>query len=90
VTSFTTIAGDHPQTAWPPPTPRTPLVGRKPACRPELGELWSQVLDRRARDMRALTADLAATGELCAGLTLDKRAQTGRSAFRSAKGWEQV
>jgi AcrR family transcriptional regulator len=39
---------------------------------PELGELWSQVADRRARNMRELATDLAATGELRAGLTLDE------------------
>lgn len=39
---------------------------------PELGQLWSQVADRRARDMHALATDLAATGELRAGLTLDE------------------
>jgi len=39
---------------------------------PELGELWSQVADRRARAMRMFATDLAATGELRAGLTLDE------------------
>ncbi|MPZ63861.1 MAG: TetR family transcriptional regulator [Propionibacteriales bacterium] len=39
---------------------------------PELGQLWSQVADLRARDMHALATDLAATGELRAGLTLDE------------------
>lgn len=41
---------------------------------PELGQLWSQVADRRARDMHALATDLAATGELRAGLTLEETA----------------
>jgi AcrR family transcriptional regulator len=39
---------------------------------PELGELWAQVADRRARNMRELATDLVATGELRAGLTLDE------------------
>jgi AcrR family transcriptional regulator len=39
---------------------------------PELGELWSQVADRRARAMRMFATDLAATGELREGLTLDE------------------
>jgi AcrR family transcriptional regulator len=39
---------------------------------PELGQLWSEVADRRARDIHALATDLAATGELRAGLTLDE------------------
>jgi AcrR family transcriptional regulator len=39
---------------------------------PELGELWSQVADGRVREMHALASDLAATGELRAGLTLDE------------------
>jgi AcrR family transcriptional regulator len=39
---------------------------------PELAELWSQVADRRVQDMRALTADLLATGELRPGLSPDE------------------
>jgi AcrR family transcriptional regulator len=41
---------------------------------PELGQLWSQVADRRARDMHAFATELAATGELRAGLTLEETA----------------
>jgi len=36
---------------------------------PELAELWSQVADLRVREMRTLTTDLAATGELRPGLS---------------------
>jgi AcrR family transcriptional regulator len=39
---------------------------------PELGELWSQIADRRARSMHELATDLAATGELRTGLTIDE------------------
>lgn len=39
---------------------------------PELAALWREICDRRALNMRALAADLAATGELRNDLTRDQ------------------
>lgn len=39
---------------------------------PQLDQLWAQITDRRARNMRALAADLASTGELRTDLTVDE------------------
>lgn len=38
---------------------------------PEVAEVWRAIADRRARNMRKLAADLAATGELRRDLSLD-------------------
>jgi len=49
------------------------LVLREAAgAHPELAELWRQITDRRARNMRELAADLSATGSVRADLTLDE------------------
>lgn len=42
------------------------------AAAPELGEVWRQITERRARNMRDLAADLVATGDLRDDLTLEE------------------
>jgi AcrR family transcriptional regulator len=42
------------------------------ATHPELDRLWTEITERRARNMRALADDLASTGELRTDLTLDE------------------
>jgi AcrR family transcriptional regulator len=39
---------------------------------PELGAIWREISERRARNMKLFAADLIETGELRAGLTLDR------------------
>jgi AcrR family transcriptional regulator len=51
------------------------LVLRDAAAQaPELGELWTEIASRRARNMRRFAQDLAATGELRPGLDIDELA----------------
>lgn len=41
---------------------------------PELDKLWTEIADRRARNMRLFVTDVAAAGGLRAGVTLDEAA----------------
>ena len=42
------------------------------SAHPELAQVWSEITERRARNMRRLAADLATTGDLRPDLTLDE------------------
>jgi len=42
------------------------------AAKPELGTIWREISERRARNMKLFAADLVATGEVRADLTLDR------------------
>ncbi len=42
------------------------------AARPELGAIWREISERRARNMKLFAADLVATGEVRADLSLDR------------------
>jgi AcrR family transcriptional regulator len=42
------------------------------ATHPELGQMWQEISERRARNMRHLAADLATTGALRGDLSLDE------------------
>lgn len=42
------------------------------AVEPELGTIWSEISERRARNMKMFAAELMKTGGLRAGLTLDR------------------
>lgn len=56
-----------------------PLVGviqDAAATEPALRRLWQEIADRRSANMRLLAADLAATGELRPGLSIDEVADT--------------
>lgn len=44
------------------------------AANPEIGALWQEISERRARNMRELARNLASTGELRADLTIDDAA----------------
>jgi hypothetical protein len=44
------------------------------ALDPELADLWQGISQRRAKNMRLLAADLAATGRLRSDLSVDKAA----------------
>ncbi|XAS76135.1 TetR/AcrR family transcriptional regulator [Dermatophilaceae bacterium Sec6.4] len=46
------------------------------ATDPEAAQVWSQISDRRATNMRLLAADLLATGQLRGGLSMDEVADT--------------
>jgi AcrR family transcriptional regulator len=46
------------------------------ATDPEAAQVWSQVSERRAANMRLLAADLLATGQLRDGLSIDEVADT--------------
>jgi len=49
------------------------LVLRDAAAQaPELGQMWTEIVTRRARNMRLFAQDLAATGELRAGLDVEE------------------
>ena len=41
---------------------------------PELGALWAEIAERRARNMRAFAANLAETGQLRAGVSVEEAA----------------
>jgi hypothetical protein len=43
---------------------------------PEAAQVWSQIRERRAANMRLLAADLLATGQLREGLSTDEVADT--------------
>ncbi|SEP79615.1 TetR/AcrR family transcriptional regulator [Microlunatus flavus] len=42
------------------------------SAHPDLAQVWREITERRARNMRRLAADLASTGELREDLTLDE------------------
>ncbi len=48
------------------------LRGAAAAQAPELGQMWAEIVTRRARNMRLFARDLAVTGELRPGLDVEE------------------